>query len=248
MWPAGVEVLTGDRSADLSPLDHRGSTMWDALVDTCAGVPADVPADVPASARAPGGCGSFLVVSRVPACATTSQVPVRETDALASAAGIGPDDRDPKHYGPQKAACEAEVRAAFGDRALIVRPGLIVGPGDRSGRFSHWPWRVAAGGEMLVPDVADKATDGATDSAADSATDGEPLQFIDVRDLGDWLVRLIEPGAHGGFHATGPVDAASIGWTTLLTACRIEADARGLTPANAVRVDEAFLLQHAVQP
>ena len=183
MWPAGVEVLTGDRSADLSPLDHRGSTTWDAVIDTCGCVPADVPADVPASARAPGGCGSFLFVSSVPACATTSQVPVPETDALASAAGIAPDDLDPEHCGPQKVACEAEVQAAFGDRGLIVRPGLIVGPGDRSGRFGHWPWRVTAGGETLVPDVAD--------SAADRATDGEPLQYIDVRDRDDWLVRLI---------------------------------------------------------
>ena len=240
VWPAGVEVLTGDRSADLSALVHHGSRPWDAVIDTCG----YVPADVRASARVLGGCGRYLFVSSVSAYATTSQVPVRETDALASAAGIAPDDRDPKHYGPQKAACEAEVHAAFGDRALIVRPGLIVGPGDRSGRFSHWPWRVAAGGEMLVPDVADYATDGATDSA----TDSEPLQFIDVRDLGDWLVRLIQHGAHGVFNATGPVGAASIGWTTLLTACRIEAAARGLPPADAVRVDEAFLLQHAVQP
>ena len=228
VWPAGVEVLTGDRSADLSALEDRSGAPWDGVIDTCG----YVPADVRASARALRDCATYLFVSSVSAYATTSQVPVRETDALASAEGIATDDRDLKHYGPQKAACEAEVRAVFGDRALIVRPGLIVGPGDRSGRFSHWPWRVAAGGEMLVPDGAD----------------GGPLQFIDVRDLGDWLVRLVEQGTHGVLNATGPVDAAAIGWTTLLTACRIEAEARALTPATAVRVNEAFLLRNAVQP
>jgi 2'-hydroxyisoflavone reductase len=113
-----------------------------------------------------------------------------------------------------------------------VRPGLIVGPGDRSGRFSHWPWRAATGGEMLVPDVAD----------------GEPLQFVDVRDLGGWMVRLIEQGARGVFNATGPAGGSTLGWNTLLDTCRAEAAARGMRPANAVRVGEAFLLERGVEP
>ena len=244
-WPAGVEVLTGDRSVDLSELDGR---VWDAVIDTCG----YVPADVRASAQALRACGAYLFVSSVSVYATSSQLPLKlpvsETDPLAPVDGIVTDDRDLKHYGPQKAACEAEVRAVFCDRALIVRPGLIVGPGDRSGRFSHWPWRVAAGGEMLVPDMAD------------NATDSEPLQFIDVRDLGAWMVSLIEPGArvthgthgtrgtHDTFNATGPAGGTAIGWNTLLAACRAEAAARGLAPATPVRVSEAFLLQHAVQP
>jgi 2'-hydroxyisoflavone reductase len=75
--------------------------------------------------------------------------------SLAASDGIAEDDRDrARHYGPQKAACERVVAAAFGARALIVRPGLIVGPRDPTGRFSHWPWRALAGGEILVPDVA----------------------------------------------------------------------------------------------
>jgi len=228
-WPAGVEVLTGDRAHDLRLLDGRH---WDAVIDTCG----YAPADVRASALALRGCGTYLFVSSVSAYATTNQVPVRETDALASAEGIAPDDRDLQHYGPQKAACEAEVRNVFGARALIVRPGLIVGPGDRSGRFSHWPWRVAAGGEMLVPDVP---ADGATDA---------PLQFIDVRDLGDWMVRLIERGTRGTFNATGPVGGVAVGWRMLIATCRAEATARGLRPASEVLVGEAFLLDHKVEP
>ncbi len=228
-WPAGVEVLTGDRAHDLRALDGRH---WDAVIDTCG----YAPADVRASALALRGCGAYLFVSSISAYATTNQVPVRETDALASAEGIAADDRDLQHYGPQKAACEAEVRAVFGERSLIVRPGLIVGPGDRSGRFSHWPWRVAAGGEMLVPDVP-----------ADVAAD-EPLQFIDVRDLGAWMIRLIEQGTHGTFNATGPVGGTVIDWHTLIATCRAEAMARGLAPASERRVAEAFLLENKVEP
>ena len=228
-WPAGVEAIAGDRVADLG---HLAGRRWDAVVDTCG----YVPTDVRASAQALRESGCYLFVSSISVYAKTDHAPLRETDALASAQGIAPDDRSPEHYGPQKAACEAEVTAVFGERALLVRPGLIVGPGDRSGRFSHWPWRTASGGTMLVPDVAD----------------GEPLQFIDVRDLGEWMVRALEQQERGVFNATGPVNddpaEASIDWSTLIAACRAEVAARGSVPAEAVRVPEALLLEQKVQP
>ena len=224
-WPEGVEVLSGDRSAELSALAGR---RWDAVIDTSG----YVPADVQRSAEALAASGRYLFVSSVSVYATTHQVPVRETDALASSDGIARDDRDLQHYGAQKAACEAEVQRVFGERALIVRPGLIVGPGDRSGRFSHWPWRMLGGGTMLVPDVPAS----------------EPLQFIDVRDLGAWMIALLEQGASGAFNATGPVDAPVCDWHALIAACAAEATARRTTPARVVRVSEAFLVEQGVQP
>lgn len=224
-WPEGVEVLTGDRSVDLRRLAGRH---WDAVIDTCG----YVPADVQASAEALRGCGRYLFVSSVSAYASTNQISVTETDPLAAFDTLARDDRDLRYYGAQKAACEAEVNRVFGARALLVRPGLIVGPGDRSGRFSHWPWRVAAGGEMLVPDVPEH----------------EPLQFIDVRDLGAWLITLLERGACGAFNATGPAGHTPIGWGALIDACRAEAQRRGLPVAQVRRVGEAFLLAHAVAP
>jgi 2'-hydroxyisoflavone reductase len=228
-WPEGVEVLTGDRSTDLGMLAGR---RWDAVIDTCG----YVPAEVQASAEALRASGCYLFVSSVSAYATTCLLPpslsIAETDPLAPFDSIARDDRDMKFYGPQKAACEAEVMRVFGERALIVRPGLIVGPGDRTGRFSHWPWRAAAGGEMLVPDVPGT----------------EPLQFIDVRDLAEWMLHGLERGARGAFNATGPAGAPQLGWGTLIDTCRSEATSRGLAPATTLRVGEAFLLQHAVQP
>jgi 2'-hydroxyisoflavone reductase len=225
VWPDGVDVLSGDRSAELGALAGR---RFDAVIDTCG----YVPADVQRSAEALRASGCYLFVSSVSAYATTHQVPVAETDPLAAFDTIARDDRDMQHYGAQKAACEAEVTRVFGEHALIVRPGLIVGPDDRSGRFSHWPWRAASGGVMLVPDVAAS----------------EPLQFIDVRDLGEWMVALLEHGARGAFNATGPAGGTHIGWSTLIDACRAEAHRRGLPMADVQRVGQAFLLEHRVEP
>lgn len=225
-WPAGVEVVTGDRGVDLHRLEGRH---WDAIIDTCGYVPADVQVSAEALRDA---TGCYLFVSSISAYADTREPLTAEDHPLASAAGIARDDRDPRHYGAQKAACEAEVMRVFGARALIVRPGLIVGPGDRSGRFSHWVWRAAEGGEMLVPDVPD----------------ANALQFIDVRDLADWMLRLLEAGARGALDGTGPVGEMRIGWPTLIDACLAEAAARSLPAAEVVRVGEAFLLAHGVQP
>ncbi|HEX7440429.1 MAG TPA: NAD-dependent epimerase/dehydratase family protein [Caldimonas sp.] len=215
-WPDGVEVLVGDRATDLERVRGR---RFDAVVDTCGYVPADVRA-------------ACLFVSSISAYASFEHAPVVETDALASHAGIDPADRDLRFYGAQKAACEAEVTRVFGPRSLIVRPGLIVGPRDRSGRFSHWPWRAAAGGEMLVPDTPLD----------------EPLQFIDVRDLAGWMVHLLEAGARGVFNATGPTGGHPCTWAALIGACSAEAGVRGATEARPVPVGEAFLEARSVKP
>lgn len=225
-WPAGTEVLTGDRVADLHLLEGRH---WDAVIDTCGYVPADVQASAEALRDA---CGCYLFVSSVSAYADTVAPMTAEDHPLASASGIARDDRDLRHYGPQKAACEAEMMRVFGARALIVRPGLIVGPGDRSGRFGHWVWRAASGGVMLVPDVPES----------------NALQFIDGRDLAAWMLRLLEAGTRGALNGSGPVGEAHIGWRTLIAACLAETVARGLPAAETVRVDEAFLLKNGVQP
>jgi 2'-hydroxyisoflavone reductase len=95
--------------------------------------------------------------------------------------------RTPPSYGVMKALSENEVRAGFGAGALIVRPGYIVGPGDTSDRFTYWPVRVARGGEIPVP-----------------GRKSDFVQYVDVRDLAEWMVRLIENGTSGTFNATGP--------------------------------------------
>ncbi len=224
-WPSGVEAIVGDRSADLGLLKGR---TFDAVVDTCG----YTPADVKKSTEALRDCASYCFVSSISAYKSFAHAPVRETDRLADFQTVDSADRDLAHYGPQKAACEAEVWSVFGERGLIVRPGLIVGPGDRSGRFSHWPWRALEGGEMLVPDLGDD----------------EPLQFIDVRDLGAWIVRLLERGERGAFNATGPANGPACTWADLVAACQDEAAERGAPELTATPVAESFLLDEKVEP
>jgi 2'-hydroxyisoflavone reductase len=224
-WPKGVGVLVGDRGSDLGLVTGR---RFDAVVDTCG----YVPADVRASTAALASCGRYLFVSSISVYASFADAPVRESAALATHDGIADDDRDLAHYGAQKAACEREVEAAFGERALIVRPGLIVGPRDRSGRFSYWPWRALVGGAMLVPDVPA----------------GDPIQVIDVRDLAALMVRLVEDEQSGAYNVTGPAPDTRLDWPRLIDACLAAAAERGAPPAQVVRVAEDFLLGEGVAP
>ncbi|MEO7056575.1 MAG: NAD-dependent epimerase/dehydratase family protein [Caldimonas sp.] len=224
-WPAGVEAIVGDRGSDLGRLQGRH---FDAVVDTCG----YVPAEVGASAEALAAVGCYCFISSISAYDSFGHAGVVESDPLSLAEGIDAADRDLAHYGSQKAACEQQVASVFGERTLIVRPGLIVGPGDRSGRFSHWPWRAMAGGAMLVPDAPADA----------------PLQFIDVRDLGEWIVRLLERGDVGVYNATGPVGRAPYSWPELAANCIGSAAAHGAPAIEVVGVDEAALLAAGVTP
>ena len=202
-----AEQLRGDRKRDLSALDGR---TWDAVVDTSG----YVPADVRAAAELLRGSGRYVFVSSVSAYADFSTGPA-EVSPVAELNGLPVDElaTDYSNYGPLKALCETEVERAFPGRALIVRPGLIVGPHDPTDRFTYWPRRLARGGEVLGPAPAD-----------------EPVQFIDVRDLGEWIVRM------AGEHRTGTFNAVNEGlpWSELLAG------------ADVTWVDSSFLLEQGV--
>jgi 2'-hydroxyisoflavone reductase len=128
---------------------------------------------------------------------------------------------DYANYGALKALCEEEVRRALGERATVVRPGLIVGAHDPTGRFTYWPHRIARGGEVLAP-----------------GPPGRRVQFLDVRDLGDWLVELGERDVAGTFNASHP----GIRWSELLDACRSVSG----SDAEITWVPDEFLLEHEV--
>ncbi len=222
-WPPGVEVLTGDRQTDLAWLNGR---RWDAVIDTCGYTPDDIRPAVQHLQT----CSQYLFVSSISAFASFDAIGQDETAPLAPFNGIASGDRDMAHYGAQKAACEAVLREVRGEGALIVRPGLIVGPGDPTGRFSYWPWRASEAGAMLLPDART-----------------QPLQFIDVRDLASWMLLLLEAGAVGAFNATGPFDAGCT-WDGLAHACVQAASRSGHTPAQPCFVEESALLAHSVKP
>ena len=161
----GAEELLGDRTGDLSELDGRA---WDAAIDT-SGYDPDV---VARSAAALAGT-HYTFVSTISAYLDLARPGLAEDAPLA----------DDEEYGGRKARCEARVATP----ALIVRPGLIVGPHDATDRFTYWVRRGARGGEVLGP-----------------ADPGRQVQVIDVRDLAAWMLDLVERGATGVFNATGP--------------------------------------------
>jgi len=209
-----VERLVGDREGDLSLLRTR---RWDAVLDTCG----YLPAVVRASAEALAGCGLYCFVSSVSVYADQS-VPPTEESAVAELGDLPADRVTDESYGPLKALCEQAVLEVFGDRALVVRPGLIVGPHDPTGRFTYWPHRVSRGGEVLAP-----------------GSPHDPVQFVDVRDLAAWLVDLCARRGSGVFNATG----FSLPFATLLDTCR------DVTGSDAVFtwVESSWLLEAGVE-
>ena len=188
---ADVEKLRGDRSADLSALEGR---TWDAVLDVAAYLPDDVRRSVEALHER---VGRYAFVSSISVYADLSFPPGETAAVHELEPGDGNEESD-ETYGARKAAGEQIVEQAFGDRAFVIRPGLIVGPHDPTGRFTYWPHRVARGGEVLAPGSPD-----------------DPVQFIDVRDLAGWIVRATADGLSGTFNATG--DAMRFG--DLLEAC-----------------------------
>ena len=208
-----VERLVGDRAGDLASLRARA---WDAVLDTCGYVP-DV---VRASAVALAGAATYCFVSSVSVYADQS-VPAAEESAVGSLGELPADEVTNESYGPLKALCENAVRETFGDRALIVRPGLIVGPHDPTGRFTYWPHRVSRGGEVLAPGPPER-----------------PTQFVDVRDLAEWMLSLCERRAVGTYNATRP----GTSFAELLETCQNVARA----DATVTWVSDEFLLEQGV--
>jgi 2'-hydroxyisoflavone reductase len=189
-WPGDVEQLHGDRdTGDLKSLEGR---KWDVCIDN----PTSLPVWVRDAGKVlKGNVGHYLFISTISVYADGSKPGIAEDAALAPYAGKDAMAEtqvtlraDIEHlYGALKALSEAEAHKQFGKRVTIVRPGYIVGPRDETDRFTYWPHRVAQGGEMLVPG------------------DGrDPVQIIDGRDLGEWMIRLAEVGTYGTFNAVGP--------------------------------------------
>jgi 2'-hydroxyisoflavone reductase len=212
-----AEKLRGDRATDLSALADR---TWDAVVDTSAYVPQQARASAQALTDA---AGYYLFISSVSVYADLSQ-PVDEDSALDELEKGQPEDRlleDFSNYGPLKVLCERAVAESFGGPAAIVRPGLIVGPHDPTGRFTYWPHRVARGGEILAPKPAESQ-----------------VQFIDVRDLGAWIVHLCERRDEGPFNAVN----RDVTWASLLETCRAVSG----NDSQFVWIDEEFLIEQEV--
>ena len=180
-----VEKVRGDRAVDPIP-----SGQWDAVVDTWDGVPGVVQISAEALRDS---VGLYLFVSSISVYKNFREGPSEESERVK----LG-EEHPSENYGPLKALCEDVVTEVYDGRALIVRPGLIVGPYDPTGRFTYWPHRVARGGEFIVPAPA-----------------GWQVQFVDARDLGAWMVDLCERRESCAFNATDP----GVSWSELVESC-----------------------------
>jgi len=177
-----IEQLRGDRNGDLESLKGR---KWDAVVDTSAYVPRVARLTASLLKDAVKHYVFVSTISVYPGFGT-SYAPIDEETAVGRLEDPTTEKVTGETYGPLKALCEEAVEAEMPGRVAQVRPGLIVGPRDPTDRFTWWPVRVHRGGEIAAPG------DGST-----------PVQVVDVRDLGAFIVRLIEDGTTGTFNATG---------------------------------------------
>jgi 2'-hydroxyisoflavone reductase len=176
-----VEHLRGDRDGDLEAL--RGRT-WDGAIDTSGYAPRVVRQSAELLRDA---VERYVFVSSISAYRDFS-APIDEATPVAELDDPGTEDVA-EHYGALKAACERVVEEIYGDRSARVRAGLIVGPYDPTDRFTYWPRRLAAGGDVLAPGDPEA-----------------PVQFVDARDLAAWLVQLALEGPGGVYNATGPAE------------------------------------------
>jgi 2'-hydroxyisoflavone reductase len=224
--PKEAEQLIGDRNGQLDALKGR---TWDVCID----IPTSIPVWVRDAAQVlKGNVDRYVFISTISVYSDTSKPGTDETAPLAKYEGADAMKETQQTmranmalYGPLKALSEAETEKWFLGKALIIRPGLIVGPGDESDRFTYWPVRVARGGEVLAPGNL-----------------SDPVQFIDARDLAEWTIRMVEQGAAGVFNATGPKTKLSIG--DMLNGIK------SATKSNArfTWVDAEFLAAQKVRP
>ena len=230
-----LEHLRGDRTTSEGLSILRGRT-WDAAIDTAPYLPRDV-----RSMTAALDVAHYTLVSSISTMASHAPAGQDEDAPLArltkeqeaevdtlSADGPIPAAKLGEFYGALKALCEEEARAAF-PGALIVRPGLIVGPHDPTDRFTYWPVRFLKGGDVLAPGKPERR-----------------VQFIDVRDLAEWMVRLVGQKVGGTFLATGPAQPLTFG--EVLDACARIARERGAPPSRIRWIPDETLVAAGVGP
>jgi 2'-hydroxyisoflavone reductase len=218
LFPA-IEKLRGDRDGDLTALQGR---RWDAAIDTCGYVPRVVRASADLLA---GAVDRYIFISSISVYDESNAPGMDESAAVGTLQDESVEEITGETYGPLKALCERAVQDALPGGALVIRPGLIVGPHDPTDRFTYWPHRVAQGGEVLAP-----------------GRPGHPVQVIDVRDLAEWTLPMVQAGETGVYNATGPDYVLTMG--ALLDICQAVSGG----DATFTWIDERYLLDQGVQP
>lgn len=214
-----LEKLRGDRKTDLTALQGR---KWDTVIDPSAYIPADVTRS--ATLLAPN-VSQYVIISSISVYKDFSIVGMDETAPVAILADPTVGKVTGETYGGLKALCEQAAEKAMPGKVTVIRPGLIVGPGDTTDRFTYWPLRVARGGEVLAPN-----------------TRNDFIQCIDVRDLASFIVTCLENKTMAVFNADAQAGSLTTG--ALLDTCK----AVSKSDATFVWVPKAFLDEQQVRP
>lgn len=228
-----VEKLRGQREGELTALQGR---QWDAVIDTNGYVPSIVRNSARFLANA---TTHYTFISSISVYAEFSHPGMDETAPVGTITAeqikeaeqvIPPQQGTPARaygpsYGPLKALCEQVVEETMPGRVLVIRPGVIVGPYDYSDRFTYWPYRLAQGGEVLAP-----------------GRPGSQVQIIDVRDLSEWIIRMIETHQTGTYNTVGPEQPITM--QEMLETCQRVSGSN----AHFTWIDESFLLEAGAIP
>ncbi len=221
-WPGKVEELLGDRSTgDLKSLEGRD---WDVCIDNPTTLPFWVR---DAAGVLKGHVKQYIFISTISVYNDNDKPGADETAKVAPYTGkdaFAEKKVAPELYGPLKAVSEQEAQAQFGPAATVIRPGLIVGPGDPTDRFSYWPVRIAGGGDVAAPG------DGS-----------DPVQIIDARDLAEWTIRMAETHQYGIYNATGPAKPMTM-------RAMLDAIEQGVkSKPNLIWISRKFLDDHKIE-
>ena len=218
-----LEKLTGNRDPDvdagLLALEGR---KWDCVIDTSSYVPRIAGAS---AQLLKGQCEQYLMISTISVYSQFSQLNMDETAAVGTLDDPTVETVDGATYGPLKAYSEQAVTEQFGAGATILRPGLIVGPRDRTDRYSYWPVRASRGGDMLCP-----------------GNGSDLVQYIDVRDLAEFIVHCLEQKTTGIFNTISDSKTETV--KDMVDTC-IEVSG---ADTNAVWADTDFLTEQGVRP
>ncbi|MGX5200564.1 NAD-dependent epimerase/dehydratase family protein [Aliikangiella sp. IMCC44632] len=215
-----LKTIIGDRNT--SDIEKLSGYKWDAVIDTSAYFPRSV--NMAMQVLKPN-IKQYLLVSTISVYADWSQPGLNEDSALATISDPTLEDITNSTYGALKALCEAAAQKHMPGKVCTIRPGLIVGPRDKTDRFTYWPVRVKQGGEFIAPGTGD-----------------DFIQFIDVRDLAEWMLLCLEKNINGTYNAQ--TQAQDIRMKDLINSCMSELNPK----AQPVYIPAEFLAKHQVTP
>ncbi len=215
----GVTHIKGDRDNPEDLVQLSGS-VYDSIIDTCG----YYPRQINILTKVLSSSSHYVFISSISAYGDKVNPYRDESAELAKISPDTPEKLTNETYGGFKVLCEQAAQQQM-PQTLIIRPGIVAGPFDTTDRFTYWPYRVAQGGNVLVPD-----------------NPGQPVQFIDARDLAAFTLNMVEKKETGAFNLVNTPGSVTM---KLLVEESLKA---APDDSKIIWVDEDFLASCEIQP